>query len=71
VSLTYLPDELRLDVRDDGAGFDPAAPRPAELRGHGLRGLRERAETLGGRAEIESAPGEGTSVSVSFPLEAP
>ncbi|MGX5695703.1 sensor histidine kinase [Agromyces soli] len=86
VSLTYLPDELRLDVRDDGSGFDasalaaqapPAANgaaargRSAALRGHGLRGLRERAAALGGRAEIESAPGEGTSVSVSFPLEAP
>lgn len=74
VSLTYLPDELRLDVRDDGTGFDPAAADPPatrgrELRGHGLRGLRERAAALGGRAEIESAPGEGTSVSVSFPLE--
>lgn len=73
VSLTYLPDELRLDVRDDGVGFDvasaPASPRGRELRGHGLRGLRERAAALGGRAEIESTPGEGTSVSVSFPLE--
>lgn len=69
VSLTYQPDEIRLDVRDDGVGFDVASNRRgAADRGHGLRGLRERAEELGGRAEIESAPGEGTTVSVSFPL---
>lgn len=84
VSLTYLPDELRLDVRDDGVGFDVAAqavqalhvdsargsePGERRLRGHGLRGLAERADALGGRTEIESTPGEGTSVSVAFPLE--
>jgi signal transduction histidine kinase len=53
-----------LEVDDDGRGFDPAA---ATGTGQGLRNLRERAEGLGGRAEIQSAPGEGTRVRVRIP----
>jgi signal transduction histidine kinase len=68
VSLTYQPDEVRLDVRDDGRGFDPHHVRAAGFRGRGLSGIRHRAEELGGRATVESAPGDGTTVSVSFPL---
>lgn len=73
VSLTYLPDEVLLDVRDDGQGFDPVEPTPSGPggdRGHGLDGIRRRAADLGGRAEVESAPREGTTVSVRFPLGA-
>jgi signal transduction histidine kinase len=62
--------ELRLDARggrlvlrvtDDGVGFDPAAP---ELRSRrlGLTSMEERAEAIGGRLSIESAPGAGTTV---------
>ena len=69
VSLTYNADEVLLDVRDDGTGFDPRRTRAAGLRGRGLRGIQERAESLGGRATIESAPGEGTTVSVAFAVE--
>jgi signal transduction histidine kinase len=53
-----------LEVDDDGQGFDPAA---ATGTGQGLRNLRERAEGLGGRAEIDSIPGRGTSVRVTIP----
>ena len=69
VSLTYNADEVLLDVRDDGTGFDPRRMRAASLRGRGLRGIQERAESLGGSATIESAPGEGTTVSVAFSVE--
>ncbi|KRB76472.1 histidine kinase [Nocardioides sp. Root190] len=73
LTLTYQVDEVVLDVRDDGRGFDlPAPDRPVRAggtRGRGLAGIRERAAALGGRAEVESAPGEGTTVSVSFPLD--
>ncbi len=68
VSLTYLSDEVLLDVRDDGHGFDPTRPGARNGRGRGLDGIRERADDLGGSADIESAPGEGTTVSVRFPL---
>ena len=53
-----------LEVDDDGRGFDPAA---ATGTGQGLRNLRERAEGLGGRAEINSTPGEGTRIRVTLP----
>jgi signal transduction histidine kinase len=53
-----------LEVDDDGQGFDPATVTGP---GQGLRNLRERAEGLGGRAEIHSAPGEGTRVRVTIP----
>lgn len=69
LTLTYHPDEVVLDVRDDGCGFDPGQVRPAGTRGRGLAGVRDRAAALGGHADIESAPGEGTTVSVRFPLE--
>jgi len=53
-----------LEVDDDGRGFDPAA---ATGTGQGLRNLRERAERLGGQAELHSIPGEGTRVRVTMP----
>jgi signal transduction histidine kinase len=68
VTLTYHSDEVVLDVRDDGRGFEPSRVRPSGSRGRGLAGLRDRATLLGGRADVESAPGEGTTVSVRFPL---
>ena len=68
VTLTYHPDEVLLDVRDDGRGFDPLRVPASARRGRGLPGLTGRAESLGGRAVVESAPGEGTSVSVALPI---
>lgn len=68
VSLTYNTDEILLDVRDNGHGFDPDHVRTGGDRGTGLNGIRDRACGLGGRASVESAPGEGTTVSVALPL---
>lgn len=69
VTLTYLPEAVSLDVADDGVGFDPAAPCPAADRGFGLRAIRQRIEALGGTATVESAPGDGTRLAVSLPLD--
>jgi signal transduction histidine kinase len=57
-----------VEIEDDGDGFDLAAVHPDadSLRGVGLLGMRERAELLGGRLTIESAPGEGTRVKVEI-----
>jgi signal transduction histidine kinase len=63
VSLYRTEEGVVLEVDDDGRGFDPARAGG----GHGLRNLRERAAALGGRAEITSAPGEGTRVRVTIP----
>ena len=64
--------EAWIDLEDDGLGFDPAAVRRDDdtLRGIGLLGMRERAELLGGRLTIESAPGQGTRVRVEVPVQA-
>ena len=54
-----------LEVRDDGAGFDPGG----DFGGHfGLTSMRERAGRLGGTLTVESAPGRGTTVRVRLPL---
>ncbi len=67
VTLSYFPDQVTLDVADDGRGFDPATATPGPAGGLGLPGMRERAEVLGGSVVVESAPGEGTTVAVSLP----
>jgi signal transduction histidine kinase len=64
VSLYRDEDGGVLEVDDDGRGFDPGDPSGI---GQGLRNLRERADALGGRAEIDSTPGQGTRVRVTIP----
>jgi signal transduction histidine kinase len=65
VTLSFDDDEVMLDVRDDGSGFDPhAVPAPTSF---GLRGMRQRAERLAGVLHIETQPGQGTAVSVRLP----
>jgi len=51
---------LEISVRDEGKGFDPASP--AESRRNGLGNMHRRAEAIGGRLELQSAPGTGTTV---------
>jgi signal transduction histidine kinase len=68
VSLTYHPDAVSLDVRDDGAGFDRRRTTAAGARGRGLPGIRDRAEQFGGTLTVETAPGEGTALAVTIPL---
>jgi signal transduction histidine kinase len=58
--------ELRLEVEDDGIGFDPSAPALRSRR-LGLTSMEERAARLGGRLEIESTPGAGTRVRLGVP----
>jgi two-component system sensor histidine kinase UhpB len=67
--LRVQEEEVELSVRDDGAGFDVEAAwaRAAEGRSVGLSGMQERVALAGGRLEIRSAPGAGTTVSVRFP----
>jgi signal transduction histidine kinase len=56
---------VRVVMCDFGVGFDPCVVDPERF---GLRGIRERARLLGGRVQIESAPGRGTSIRVELPL---
>ncbi|MGH9762373.1 MAG: ATP-binding protein [Blastocatellia bacterium] len=59
--------ELSLTVQDNGVGFSPAAAGSTGS-GFGLRGLGERAAILGGALTIQSAPGQGTTITVKVPL---
>jgi signal transduction histidine kinase len=68
VFLARQPDVLRIVIEDDGAGFDPSAPRSPDRRGLGLIGMRERASHLNGSVVIESARGRGTRVIVELPV---
>ncbi|MFD0415691.1 sensor histidine kinase [Streptomyces sp. NPDC127108] len=107
LTLTYLDDQVVLDIADNGKGFMVAGddvgvvggqdeqvseaegdvrgapatdgrrglssrePGARAGRGHGLPAIRARARQLGGTLTVESAPGEGTVLSVSIPLTAP
>ncbi len=55
---------IRVNIADDGIGFDPNTERA----GLGLRNLKGRVTTVGGEYDLDTAPGKGTVVSVSFPL---
>lgn len=66
ITLSYLGDAVTLDVDDDGVGF-AVVPEPRQDSGFGLPGLRERLAAVGGRLEVESAPGEGTTVVAQVP----
>ena len=69
VTLSYLGDEVILDIRDDGRGFDPAAvPARTRTGGFGLAGMRARAERIAGSLTVESEPGHGTALSARVPL---
>ena len=63
VELKERADELRLEIQDDGCGFDPA-----RQKGLGLLGIEERIATLGGAFLIASKPGEGAKLSIRLPL---
>ena len=71
VTLTHEPEEIRLDVVDNGVGFDVAAQacKPAGLGHLGLDAMRSRAAELGGELTIESAPGGPTAISVAVPVD--
>ncbi|HYY43502.1 MAG TPA: CheR family methyltransferase, partial [Pyrinomonadaceae bacterium] len=60
-------DNAVLIIEDNGRGFDPFRVEAAPMRGMGLIGMRERAALVGGSIEIESAPGQGTTIFVRTP----
>ncbi|MGW4822322.1 sensor histidine kinase [Streptomyces sp. NPDC004227] len=69
VTLSFMGDEVSLDIRDDGHGFDPlAVPERTRAGGFGLDGMRARAERIAGSLTVESEPGHGTAVSARVPL---
>ncbi|MEU4774334.1 sensor histidine kinase [Micromonospora sp. NPDC023644] len=69
VTLRYRDRGVVLDVSDDGSGFDvgEAVSQPGGDGGFGLAAMRARAEQLGGTLAVESTPGRGVRLAVSFP----
>ena len=63
VVLSYAEQAVRLDIRDDGAGFDPDRVNG----GYGLRGMRSRILQVGGNLLVKTHPGAGTALSVEVP----
>jgi NarL family two-component system sensor histidine kinase YdfH len=64
--LSEIGQELEIEIRDDGLGFDPQAVQPGH---YGLLGMRERIRLAGGRLDIQSVAGKGTCLLIHFPLE--
>jgi signal transduction histidine kinase len=65
VSMRVQAEHVLVQVSDDGVGFDPAASRAGQ---HGLTGLRYRVAAIGGRLQVSSAPGRGTTLRAELPL---
>jgi len=64
VSLGSQAGRALVRVRDDGVGFDQSEPRATA---HGLLGMRYRVEAEGGRMNLLSAPGRGTTIEATIP----
>ena len=64
IALLMDADGVRVTVRDDGRGFDPAAP----VEGFGLVGIRERVMLASGQVTIEAQVGRGTQISALVPV---
>jgi signal transduction histidine kinase len=74
VLLEQREGQLRIEVRDEGVGFDPIAATPAEVPAgggsskFGLFSIRERMTALGGSFDMRSAPGQGTTATLILPV---
>jgi signal transduction histidine kinase len=64
VTLRTQGGALAFSVIDDGQGFEPSTVR----RGIGMRSMAERVESVGGTLDVRSAPGFGTTISATIPL---
>jgi len=70
VSLAFDADSTTLQIQDDGCGFDPDTILSADHKQHwGLLGIEERVLLVGGKSQIDSRPGGGTTITVTIPLQ--
>jgi len=65
VSVKSEPIQVRVQIEDDGIGFDPSQPKSAA---HGIAGMRFRIEQLDGRMSVASSPGAGTLLEAIMPV---
>ncbi|HUI90091.1 MAG TPA: ATP-binding protein [Anaerolineales bacterium] len=67
IRLRFDAEKTTLEISDDGIGFEPTIERLGG--GFGISGMTERAQKLGGTVEIQTAPGKGTKVIASVPVQ--
>lgn len=68
VKLEYLPRQVIIVIKDNGRGFDPGIVENES--GHfGILNMQERARMLGGELQVKTAPGQGTEIFVTAPIE--
>jgi len=67
----YFDNRLRVQISDDGQGFDPTQVRFSHNgpRGLGLLSMEERMNVVGGAFELRAAPGSGTTITLTAPME--
>ncbi|MBS0340408.1 MAG: cache domain-containing protein [Proteobacteria bacterium] len=68
IGLAFDQRNLRLEIRDDGTGFDVEGTQLDPKRGIGLRNMRERIAAIGGQLSIRSSAGDGTRISAAVPM---
>ncbi len=70
IELHEREDELQIEIRDDGVGFDVSAvwQRAMQRGSFGLMGMQERVKLVGGQLTVESVAGQGTTIRARFPL---
>lgn len=70
LNLCQFDGQIRVEIRDDGVGFEPSAINdPSDgSRGLGLMGMRERVDQFGGELRVHSSPGQGTQITIDLPL---
>jgi len=71
VNIDFGKNQLRVRVRDDGRGFDPAQTSVSGNGHYGLVGMRERVKRIGGTLSLNSRPGEGTVLTIDIPRRTP
>ena len=68
VAVSTTPSSLRVEVSDDGTGFDLASRNGSP---GGLANIRDRVGVVGGRVSVTSTPGHGTRLTVDLPIDLP
>jgi signal transduction histidine kinase len=69
IRLSFDRSIVRLEIEDNGCGFESDSTCLAESGHFGILGMRERMDQIGCSLEIESSPGNGTKVAATLPLE--
>jgi len=65
IDLAWVGEEFQVEIRDNGTGFDPENRREG---GHGLNNIQRRMDEIGGRFELQTTPGSGTTIRLAIPL---